>query len=37
MGYQQFRYRRHRFLSIAQINEALAECVRRINDRCGHN
>src|SRR3974390_3519915 len=33
MRYQRFRYRRHRFTSIAEINEALAECVRRINDR----
>jgi len=33
MRYQRFRYRRHRFTSLVQINEALAECVRRINDR----
>ena len=33
MRYQRFRYRRHRFTSIAEINEALADCVRRINDR----
>jgi transposase len=33
MRYQRFRYRRHQFTSLVQINEALAECVRRINDR----
>jgi hypothetical protein len=33
MRYQRFRYRRHRFTSIAEINAALAECVKRINDR----
>jgi hypothetical protein len=33
MRYQRFRYRRHRFTSIAEINVALAECVKRINDR----
>ncbi|GAC1664014.1 MAG: IS21-like element ISRsp2 family transposase [Candidatus Dormibacteraceae bacterium] len=33
MRYQRFRYRRQRFTSIAQINEALAECIKRINER----
>jgi hypothetical protein len=33
MRYQRFRYRRHRFTSIAEINQALAECVKRINER----
>jgi transposase len=33
MRYQRFRYRRHRFTSIAEINQALGECVRRINER----
>ena len=33
MRYQRFRYRRHRFSSIAEVNEALAECVKRVNER----
>lgn len=33
MRYQRFRYRRTTFTSLAQINQALAECVQRINDR----
>jgi transposase len=33
MRYVRFRYRRHRFTSLAEINRALAECVRRINER----
>jgi len=33
MRYLRFRYRRHRFTSIAEINQALSECVRRINER----
>jgi hypothetical protein len=33
MRYFRFRYRRERFSSIVRINEALGECVRRINDR----
>ena len=35
MRYLRFRYRRARFTSLAQINQALAECVERINAR-GH-
>ena len=33
MRYVRFRYRRRRFTSLLEVNEALAECVRRINDR----
>jgi len=33
MRYQRFRYRHHRFTSIAEINQALADCVGRINER----
>ena len=33
MRYVRFRYRRHRFTSLAEINRALAECIERINDR----
>jgi transposase len=33
MRYLHFRYRRHRFTSIPEINVALAECVTRINER----
>ncbi len=33
MRYVRFRYRRGRFTSLLEINEALGECVRRINDR----
>jgi transposase len=33
MRYVRFRYRRARFTSLAQINQALGECVERINAR----
>jgi hypothetical protein len=33
MRYARFRYRRTRFTSLAQINQALAECVERVNER----
>jgi transposase len=33
MRYLRFRYRRHRFTSLYEINRALAECIERINDR----
>jgi len=33
MRYMRFRYRRHRFTSLAELNRALAECVQRINER----
>jgi hypothetical protein len=33
MRYARFRYRRTRFTSLAQINQALGECVERINAR----
>jgi transposase len=33
MRYARFRYRRHRFTSLAEINRALTECVQRINER----
>jgi hypothetical protein len=33
MRYVRFRYRRHRFTSLSEINRALAECIERINDR----
>jgi hypothetical protein len=33
MRYVRFRYRRRRFTSIIQINQALSECAERINDR----
>ncbi len=33
MRYQRFRYRRTRLTSLAQVNQALEECVKRINDR----
>lgn len=33
MHYLRFRYRRTTFTSLTQINQALAECVQRINDR----
>jgi transposase len=33
MRYARFRYRRAQFTSLYQINQALNECVQRINDR----
>jgi hypothetical protein len=33
MRYVRFRYRRRRFTSIPEINQALSECIERINDR----
>jgi transposase len=33
MRYVRFRYRRTRFTSLSQINQALSECVQRINSR----
>lgn len=33
MRYVRFRHRRHRFTSLAELNRALTECVRRINER----
>jgi transposase len=33
MRYVRFRYRRHRFTSIAEINHALMECIEKINTR----
>ena len=33
MRYQRFRYRNTRLSSLAQVNQALEECVKRINDR----
>jgi hypothetical protein len=33
MRYARFRYRRARFTSLTQINQALSECVERINAR----
>ncbi len=33
MRYQRFRYRRTRLTTLAQANQALEECVKRINDR----
>jgi hypothetical protein len=33
MRYARFRYRRTRFTSLSQINQALGECVERINAR----
>jgi hypothetical protein len=33
MRYVRFRYRRRRFTSITEINQALTECIERINDR----
>lgn len=33
MRYARYRHRRTRFTSLYQINQALAECVQRINDR----
>ena len=33
MRYMRFRYRRRRFTSITEINQALTECIERINDR----
>jgi transposase len=33
MRYVRFRYRHHRFISLTEINRALADCVERINDR----
>jgi len=33
MRYMRFRYRRHRFTSLAQINQALADSIERINER----
>ena len=33
MRYVRFRYRGRRFTSITEINQALTECVERINDR----
>ena len=31
--YVRFRYRRHRFTSLSEINRALGECIERVNDR----
>jgi transposase len=31
--YVRYRYRRHRFTSIAEINRALAECIQNINNK----
>jgi transposase len=33
MRYVRFRYRRHHFTSLSEINRGLAECIERINDR----
>ncbi len=33
MRYQRFRYRRTRLTSLTQVNQALEECIKRINDR----
>ncbi|HEY0746119.1 MAG TPA: IS21 family transposase [Steroidobacteraceae bacterium] len=33
MRYQRFRYRRTTFTSLAQVNQALEDCVKRINER----
>jgi hypothetical protein len=33
MRYVRFRYRRTRFTSLSQVNQAIAECVERINER----
>jgi hypothetical protein len=33
LRYVRFRYRRHRFTSLADINRALTESIERINDR----
>lgn len=33
MRYVRFRYLRHRFTSLFEINRALAECIERINDQ----
>lgn len=33
MRYVRFRYRRTRFTSLAHVNQAIAECVKRINAR----
>jgi transposase len=33
MRYQRFRYRRTRLTSLAQVNQALEECAKRINER----
>lgn len=33
MRYVRFRYRRHRFTSLSEINRALAECIEHINDQ----
>jgi transposase len=33
MRYVRFRYRRRRFTSLLEINQALSECIERINDR----
>jgi len=33
MRYVRFRYRRHRFTSLSEINRALSECTERINAR----
>jgi hypothetical protein len=33
MRYQRFRYRHTRLTSLAQVNQALEECLKRINDR----
>jgi hypothetical protein len=33
MRYLRFRYRRTRLTSLAQVNQALEECVKRINER----
>lgn len=34
MRYARFHYRRTRFVSLAQINHALGDCIERINARC---
>lgn len=33
MRYTRFRYRRHRFTSLSEINRALGDCIERINER----
>jgi Mu transposase-like protein len=33
MRYVRFRYRRHRFTSLTEINRSLSECIERVNDR----
>ncbi len=36
MRYQRFRYQRMRFTSLLQVNQALEDCVKRINDAAPH-